>query len=793
MFLERELIIDDATSFIVPILLDKGLLAPSPEGRGFSIGLLLRIVKTSKASLKDHLIRLVSVLVESMSAMEPRSLQYMEFHTERLNISSSELESTRLKISQLSPLQDALDVCLESLASPSCIGILPEVISNLSLQAQQGIGLATRVAAVRSLLFLMNSCPTTWNLPSVQRCFHSLMISLFPNPPTSESLRKDILIAIGTLAKMCNSSFLSEEIMKLIALYNDLRPENFILPKVIADCMCQIVTKSGELFQQEREIWKELILCSYIGSFEENSDVQSSWSQLFSEVVIQSGYGTRESSLKSVLTRIFQTISSLLAALSWNKRTQGLAALNEIISLFPSGILAPNCASVVLSILKVIPGQMWKGKENALKSFALLLEKCPQCIDDQNHSSDFFSCYPHSDPCQNYTLIRLEDTESRAGLLEKINERLDTLLRNENLEIPPTIPGEDLKLPSNMGWRVSWSSAIRFLLNESSKGDRQYRLLSASSLLLLPWNQMHSSHALETTLPLLEEISIRAGVSPMVDPLEYPPNGTSNTKMKSPPEQQDLPTKHHIDIFGGRYGQDFQSNKKLKRVKEIVSYEKEMENLEEMKGEDSSSTATGTPSSSNMSETSLRDQTDPAYRLKYLECLAKLWPSQQLDCLDASRLHTHGIPKWSSFSPFIPYFITWAYRIYKIEVWSIRKGILNVLTSFASYTFLVEEDIATLEMMLEILSDTSSDPKYSQIRLASSQVMEQLLSSTSISTMSMTSSKENLLTSSNIAHQITRILANLSLDTTPTVIFHTSKANQEWNKIKRERRLSSDI
>ena len=39
---------------------------------------------------KHWLIRLVGVLVESMSALEPKTLQYMQFHTARLQINDEE-------------------------------------------------------------------------------------------------------------------------------------------------------------------------------------------------------------------------------------------------------------------------------------------------------------------------------------------------------------------------------------------------------------------------------------------------------------------------------------------------------------------------------------------------------------------------------------------------------------------------------------------------------------------------------------------------------------------------------
>jgi hypothetical protein len=796
--LDREHTVDDITSFIIPILLDKGLLAPSPEGRGFSIGLLLRIVKTSKASLKDNLIRLVSVLVESMSAMEPRSLQYMEFHTERLNISSNELESTRLKLSQLSPLQDALDVCLESLQSPSCLGIVHEVITNLSLQTQQGIGLATRVSAVRSLLFLMNSCPHAWNPSSTQRCFLSLMIAIFPNPPTSESLRKDIIVAIGTISKICESTFLAQQVMKLIAHYRDLRPEDYILPKLIADCVIQIVCKAGEVLQQEQEMWRELLLCSYIGSFEENSEVQASWSQLFAEVVIQSGYGTRESAIKAVFTAVVQMSAHLMTSLSWNKRNQALSALNDLISLFPSGILAPNTAIVILSIFKVIPGQMWKGKENTLKSLALLIEKCPQCIDDQDSSSNLLSVFPLTNNSANANgnvevtvMVKLEETQSRAGLLERINERL-VLLSPPKSELSQE---EEPVLPSNLGWRVSWKSLLQFFLTESAKGDRQYRLIAANAFASLPWNHLRSPQALSVTLSLLEEIATRAGMvfsSGHGEDQHLPPEREIIAK-----DSTTTQTAAQVDIFGGRYGQDFQVSKKMKRTKAVESYESEMLQLQQQQGqqqqehreegkieeENSSATSPEATEAAAVAVNLPQPQTDAANRLKYLECLAKFWPSQNLDhdLLSAASREIGSPPqRWSSFAEFIPDFLDWALQISRREVWSIRKGILKVLTSFASYSLEERE----LHIALQVISETSSDPKYSQVRVASAEAIEQLLLEAHLS-----SQRKALVTRPEMSSVVSRIIANLSLDTTPAVLVHSSRAQQEWLKIKRENRL----
>ena len=106
---------------------------------------------------KQWLIRLVGVLVESMSALEPKTLQYMQFHTARLQINEEELESMRVKLSRQSPMQEALDACLQALnGRPQDV---PETVRTLRSQLQSGVGLATRVAAVQSLAYLADTHP----------------------------------------------------------------------------------------------------------------------------------------------------------------------------------------------------------------------------------------------------------------------------------------------------------------------------------------------------------------------------------------------------------------------------------------------------------------------------------------------------------------------------------------------------------------------------------------------------------------------------------------------------------
>ena len=141
--------IDTSIDFIVPWLLDKGLLQPSQEALGFAFGLLLQIIKTTGLHLRLYVARIVGVLVEAMSALEPKALAYIEFHTQTLNVAHEDYENNRLRIAQASPMQESLDWCLRSL-DPVAI---PRVLAVLREAMNHGVGLATKVQSLVELFF----------------------------------------------------------------------------------------------------------------------------------------------------------------------------------------------------------------------------------------------------------------------------------------------------------------------------------------------------------------------------------------------------------------------------------------------------------------------------------------------------------------------------------------------------------------------------------------------------------------------------------------------------------------
>jgi hypothetical protein len=183
------------------------------QARGVSLGLLGKVVEAARVAppLKPWLAQIISVLIEGMSAMEPQTLQYMQFHTARLRITDEELESMRIKMSQSSPLHDALEVCLTSLQHAvlhdGTSSIVPEVMWGLCSQLQRGVGLPTRVAAANALAQMVERYPAyispgSSGAASATEAFRAIVRSLTANSVMAASLKKAMTSAFGVLSKV---------------------------------------------------------------------------------------------------------------------------------------------------------------------------------------------------------------------------------------------------------------------------------------------------------------------------------------------------------------------------------------------------------------------------------------------------------------------------------------------------------------------------------------------------------------------------------------------------------------
>jgi len=549
----------ECSSIMLPVLMDRGLVAPTPEGRGVALGLLVRIIKAAKGMLEPWLPRLVSVLVEAMSALEPQTLQYMSFHTARLRISEEELEKKRLELSKHSPMQEALDGCLNSLSA----GNLPETVFVLCEQLSRGVGLTTRAAAAQALSFLAEKYPGELG-PHSERAFSEAVSLLLTAPSMAPSLRQSLLSCLGALGKVINPNALEAAVRRLIALYHSQgREKRDQSAAIIAACIQQLINRcSSQLI--DHDVWSALLACVYVGTFDGDAKSRDTWAAVWGETLSQSGAGNKSTALTRTLQSVLSTVSQYLHDLSWARRSHGLAILDDICRSLPGEQVAPNVGSVITDLLLLLPGKIWSGQGQVLSLLSLLVAKCDSCLDCSALGDVVLLSVPRvadgADTVDN-------TTQTMLSLADLLVWKLRTEERDE------VLPAKEIAIDVTHRWAISMRGFLALLVNEAGRGDKTYRLEAAAALASLPWSKLVATSAgaavFEEALPLL---AAAVGIPPFVPPamvamLAAQANKNADTSKLTGPSiktiQQQIRDKTRpstykkkessLSLFGGRY------------------------------------------------------------------------------------------------------------------------------------------------------------------------------------------------------------------------------------------------
>eukprot|EP01038_Epipyxis_sp_PR26KG_P004446 gene4446-6289_t len=511
-----------AVNIFLPLLMDKGLLAPSVEARGCSLGLLVKIVKcASKEALQPWVEALVGVLVESMSALEPKTLQYMQFHTARLQITEEELENMRIKLSAESPMQAALDTCLQALYAST----IPTVARKLRSQLRGGVGLATRVAAANSIAYLAEKYPDSSLKGAVgQESFNTIIESLISSPNMSNALQKAFTNALGVLAKIIDEEFLEGICINIIGRYNKISvatcDDVSAQSNIIASCLLNILNRSSERISNP-STWQSILSCMYLGTFEQGNtslDSKALWTNGWNLSLISSNMGNKTTALKKIYPLITQIIYDYLLDNSWLRRSQAMAALQDLLKNLPNEIINDMIWMLVIPLLYLIPGSLWKGQGEVLEVLSEICFKCKEHLDFTTTTTTTTNNNNNNNKDNNNNNNNNEDNNNENNNSSLENEIVFQVYFDNNHSITITfdqiiskkwqeLPDYTTLLQSSMNkWTVKIESMINIILYEYKiRNEKEYRLSCVTALSALPWQYMTNQSPLLfwNVLPLL--------------------------------------------------------------------------------------------------------------------------------------------------------------------------------------------------------------------------------------------------------------------------------------------------
>lgn len=198
----------------LPFLLQKGLVNEADEVKTFSLTQILKIAKVAGSLLTPHVPELVGVLLEGLTSLEPAALSYMSFHTERMNISQEQLEQARISISNLTPMNDTLDICAKHVENSN----VEELVVKLVELIKSGVGLPTRVGTAKFISSL-SVIKSEELKPYAGKIVNALVLAAKDRSP---SVRKAYASALASVSKFSSAKTIKRLVDKLCDYYTQM-------------------------------------------------------------------------------------------------------------------------------------------------------------------------------------------------------------------------------------------------------------------------------------------------------------------------------------------------------------------------------------------------------------------------------------------------------------------------------------------------------------------------------------------------------------------------------------------
>lgn len=679
--LERGEVSRSIESFIVTRIIKVDILSPAMECRGFVLGLLLKIIGVLQDRIKPYLASIISILIEAMSALEPQILQYMQLHSARLQVAESDLETNRLRLSQQSVLQEALTKCVNYMFDSES-GEERTIICNVLEHSRDGVGLLTRVTALRTLVEISKLCPRSVKQLS-DRIVTFLLALLFPNPPSSSSLLRESIQTICELAKVIDADPF------LVNIFNNLHYHDFRKVEstnlVLAELIRELLTRMTEKGIEEDLVNIMIPLC-YIETFHSHAQNKAVWKESFNEVLNISKYASKTNVVVTFVKSILSDANEMIQSLSWDSRVQGIYLLQDVLetssATFDSSLLAMS----MVHLFKLIPGKYWKGKELVFDFISQICVKFPQnyspTLPVEYENNENVLSLTKVDSKQHAFSLSMADLASFSHTGDLVNEFIEQSLSTKSSQL------------ASFEWRINFCQYIQVLFYFSEFGQLDNRVATYNSLLKLPLNSLAEEAKLQLLLNYGKWHRIFDRQEKKVEDVEVNGSGNGNERVK------------RANVFGERYGRVYEYQAKQSRIviDDVLETEDAME----------------------IASTSAVDRVDvpavltdyvepPAIRVKMIEVLVKLLPGY-VDNDVGSNVQLREL---------LLYLLKEMITSYSQDVWSIKRAYLIFIGALVNKQWFIFDMNAIMNMIIIC----GCESKYNQVTQEALSVLDKILSS----------------------------------------------------------------
>jgi proteasome component ECM29 len=339
---------------MIPFLLEKGLVNMAEEVRQFSLVTILKLCKTGGVLLSPHVCNITCTFLESLSSLEPQTMNYLSLNADKYNISQDMLDSTRLSAAKASPIMDAVDQCIQFINAK----YLEDLIPRLCI-IKRGIGLPTRAGTARFIYILIQK------MPMDIRPYADVLVKALTGPifDRSPPVRKSFSTALGHVCKLASPGAIDKLTAHLQTTYLDATEEEgrSVAPVTFLE-MSRLAPSAVS------EIHGVLLPLAFMGARDTTFPVLADiWAKVWEE-----NTGGSTNAIKKWKMEIFDSLSAVLkTSPSWALKKQVGKGLVDFCKALGTDIseFVPQMLSLLVDSLA---GRTWDGKEALVEALCTL-------------------------------------------------------------------------------------------------------------------------------------------------------------------------------------------------------------------------------------------------------------------------------------------------------------------------------------------------------------------------------------------------------------------------------------
>eukprot|EP00899_Mesostigma_viride_P010697 jgi/Mesvir1/19629/Mv09917-RA.4 len=367
-----------ALAIVLPLLLDKGMSSEVAEVRGLSVRTIMKIVKGAGPSVRPHIPKLATAMLESLSNLEDARLNYVEMHAAKMNLSTDKLESGRIAASKDSPMWDTLDLCLRQVDTSTAEALVPR----LCQLVRSGVGLNTRAGTARFVGQL--SARLRGDLrPHTQALIKAFQTAM--GSERSKAVRQAFASAIASCLPFAADSRQEKVIQETLALYHE--PGDADARWCSAQLIREIARGAGDVLQKYSS---DVLPLAFFARQDEEAPVASLWSEVWEE-----NSSSQAATVRLHLGEISTLCHQGLVSSSWGRKKQAAKAVKSLAEAVGTpgdassgngaggggggggeSVLQPRAHELARTLLGELPGRLWDGKETLLDALGALVKAC---------------------------------------------------------------------------------------------------------------------------------------------------------------------------------------------------------------------------------------------------------------------------------------------------------------------------------------------------------------------------------------------------------------------------------